>query len=65
NLLRDIAQQTGLSLNDVIDEVKRRAYVLEQLALRGERDYRRVAEVVYMYYINPDRVLSSLGGPEI
>jgi hypothetical protein len=35
--------------------------VLEALVDRGVRDYRRVAEYIYKYYVDPRSVLEELG----
>ena len=60
-ILWEISQSTGLNYSDVIEEVKRRARVLEALVERGVRDYRAVATYVYRYYVDPNGVVEELG----
>ncbi|MDM7274664.1 MAG: ATPase, T2SS/T4P/T4SS family [Thermoprotei archaeon] len=59
-ILREAAQLSGISYDSVLDEVRKRALVLDWLASRGERDYRRVAEVVYRYYMDRESVIASI-----
>jgi len=60
-ILWEVSQSTGLAYNEVVEEVKRRSKVLEALVDRGVRDYRRVAEYIYRYYVDPRGALEELG----
>ncbi|MCX8196092.1 MAG: type II/IV secretion system ATPase subunit [Acidilobaceae archaeon] len=59
-LLDEIAYYTGKEREELVEEVQRRASLLQLLAKRGERDYRRVAEVVYKYYRDPEQAFEDL-----
>lgn len=59
-ILREAAQLSGMSYESVVDEVRKRALILDWLASRGERDYRRVAEVVYRYYMDKESVIAHI-----
>ncbi len=59
-ILREAAHVSGVSYESVLDEVKKRALVLDWLAVRRERDYRKVAEVVYRYYMDKEGVIASI-----
>jgi len=46
---------------DIVDELERRARLLEYMAQRGMRSFNDVARFVREYYINPERVLRRVG----
>ncbi len=59
-ILWEVSHSTGLTYNDVVEEVMRRSKVLEALVNRNVRDYRKVAEYIYKYYVDPKDVLEEL-----
>ncbi|MEM1644645.1 MAG: type II/IV secretion system ATPase subunit [Ignisphaera sp.] len=56
-----ISELTGLSRNELIDEVEKRKQVLIWLAKKGLSDYRSVSMYVYRYYVKPKSVLKEVG----
>lgn len=56
-----IRELTGISRNELIEEVERRKQVLLWLAKRGLSDYRSVSTYVYRYYVEPKSVLKEVG----
>ncbi|MEM3998838.1 MAG: type II/IV secretion system ATPase subunit [Ignisphaera sp.] len=56
-----IRELTGISKNELIEEVERRKQVLLWLAKRGLSDYRSVSTYVYRYYVEPKSVLKEVG----
>ena len=56
-----LAQQAGLLPRDVILEVQLRAYLLEQLALKGLTTLREVTSFCRAYNKNPDQATANLG----
>lgn len=56
-----VSELTGLSRNELIEEVEKRKQVLLWLAKKGLSDYRSVSTYVYRYYIEPKTVLKEVG----
>jgi len=56
-----VSELTGLSRNELIDEVEKRKQVLIWLAKKGLSDYRSVSTYVYRYYVEPKSVLKEVG----
>ncbi|MCY0867731.1 MAG: type II/IV secretion system ATPase subunit [Desulfurococcus sp.] len=54
--LADVAAKRGLDLEDVIEEVKRRAVVLEWMKEEGIRDAWDVSRIIFDYYYTPSEV---------
>jgi flagellar protein FlaI len=55
--LRKIAALKGVSLEDIQEEIDRRAKVIEYMVRKGLRRIKEVGEVVNEYYIDPDAML--------
>ncbi|MEM4426401.1 MAG: type II/IV secretion system ATPase subunit [Acidilobaceae archaeon] len=55
-IVREVSLYVGKTPEEIEEEVKRRATVIQWMALTGKRDYREVANVVYMYYRFPEEV---------
>ncbi len=56
-----LAHQAGLLPKDVINEVRLRAFALEQLALRGHTTMTEVTNFCRAYNSNPEQAIHSLG----
>ena len=63
-LLKKITESTGMSEQDVFDEMRRRMIVLNWMLERNITEYKQVYEVVNMYYHYPNRVLATITGGE-
>jgi len=56
HLLSEVSKLAGLSMEDLTRDLERRRLVLEWMRVAGIRSYERVAEVIFRYYIEPERV---------
>jgi flagellar protein FlaI len=59
-MLKQISDATGMSEQDISEELKGRMLVLEWMRFRNITNYRDVNAVINMYYNFPDRVVSSI-----
>jgi flagellar protein FlaI len=59
-MLQKIAQQGGMTPNEVLAEYERRKKVLKWLADNGIRSYKQVAEVIGKYYRDPASILQKI-----
>ena len=55
-LLKNIAEQRGWTIDDVKEEIIRRAVVIRWLQLRRIDFYKDVAEIIHKYYQEPERI---------
>jgi flagellar protein FlaI len=63
-LLKKITESTGMTEQEVVDEMKRRMMVLNWMSERNITEYRDVYKMVNMYYFYPNRVLATIMGGE-
>jgi len=63
-LLKKISESTGLTEQQIKDELERRMFVLNWMKERNIVDYRDVFNVFSMYYTYPEKVLSTIKGEE-
>lgn len=61
-LLKKISESTGLTEQQIKDELERRMFVLNWMKERNIADYRDVFNVFNVYYTYPERVLSVIKG---
>jgi len=59
--LRHIATMSGVSLDELVGEVQKRASVLNAMVEKRIRSSTEVSGVIYRYYYNPTAVLDELG----
>ncbi|HSG84525.1 MAG TPA: type II/IV secretion system ATPase subunit, partial [Nitrosopumilus sp.] len=59
-MLHRISEQTGRSMDELFEELKRRETVLKWLVQRGIRRYDKVAETVGKYYRDPDALMKEI-----
>ncbi|MET1124645.1 MAG: type II/IV secretion system ATPase subunit [Archaeoglobaceae archaeon] len=59
--LEKIADHLGTSVDEVVDELRRRKEFLELMVKRGIRDYRTFTSLVNAYYYDPEIAFSKLG----
>jgi flagellar protein FlaI len=59
-MLKNISDATGMSVQDITEEFKRRMLLLEWMRMRNISNYRDVNSVINIYYSSPDRVMSSI-----
>jgi flagellar protein FlaI len=57
-LLKKISSSTGITEEELIEELKRRTLILEWMQKRNIRSYRDVYAVLTEYYHDPNRVLA-------
>lgn len=55
-IIKEVSLYLGKTQEEIEEEVKRRATVLQWMAFKNKRDYREVADVIYMYYRFPEEV---------
>jgi len=60
--LKKISKTFGIPEQDVIDELQRRALILEWMKKKNITDYRSVYQVINLYYTSPVRVLAVVMG---
>lgn len=54
--LADVAHKRGLDPEDIVEEVKRRATVLEWMQATGIKDAWDVSKIIFDYYYEPDKI---------
>ncbi|MGH9910803.1 MAG: type II/IV secretion system ATPase subunit, partial [Nitrososphaerales archaeon] len=59
-LLQKISRDTGLTMEEVLEEFSKRVMVLRWMMEEGIRDYRSVSSVVRTYYQNPSQILQKI-----
>jgi len=64
-VLKKISELSGLSREMLLKELELRRQVLEYLALRRLSDYKTASGYIYMYYLDPQRVLSEIVKAEV
>jgi len=61
-VLREIAEQSGMTVKQITEELERRMLVLTWMRARNLTEYTDVNSVVNFYYSFPERVVSSILG---
>lgn len=59
-MLPRIAEDTGLDMEDVANDMNRRKTILTWLVNRGTRDYRSVSKVIGMFNQEPERLMTKV-----
>lgn len=59
-LLQKISKDTGMSMEEVVEEFRKRVLVVQWMIEEGIRDYRSVSSIVRAYYQNPAEVLQKI-----
>ncbi len=59
-MLPKIAEDTGLDMEDVANDMNRRRTILTWLVNRGTRDYRSVSRVIGMFNQEPERLMAKV-----
>ena len=59
-LLQKISRDTGLTMEEVLEEFSKRAMVLRWMMEEGIRDYRSVSSLVRTYYQSPSQILQKI-----
>lgn len=54
--VEDVAMKKGLDVEDVIEEIKRRATVLEWMKMKGITDAWDVSKIIFDYYYEPTKI---------
>jgi flagellar protein FlaI len=55
-----IAEDTGLDMEDITNDLNRRRTILSWLVSRGTRDYRSVSKVIGMFNQDPERLMAKV-----
>lgn len=58
--LPKIAEDTGLDMEDIANDLNRRKTILSWLVSRGTRDYRSVSKIIGMFNQDPDRLMAKV-----
>ncbi|MEM3085038.1 MAG: type II/IV secretion system ATPase subunit [Nitrososphaerales archaeon] len=56
-LLHKIGEDSGLSIDEVMEEFRKRVLILKWMIEEGIRDYRSVSSIVRTYYQNPSQIM--------
>ncbi len=59
-MFKRITEQTGKSMDDLLEEFEKRKTVLEWLVQRGIRSYDKVSQAIGKYYRDPNSLLSKI-----
>ena len=59
--LKKVVNITGMSENDIQEEIRKRAKILRWMVERGVKDYRMVSKIINVYYNNPEGLLRRIG----
>jgi flagellar protein FlaI len=59
-MLPKIAQDTGIDMEDIANDMNRRKTILTWLVNRGTRDYRSVSKVIGMFNQEPERLMAKV-----
>jgi flagellar protein FlaI len=59
-LMQKISENTGLTMEDIIEEFRKRVAILQWMLEEGIRDYRSVSSIIRAYYQNPEQVLQKV-----
>lgn len=60
-LLKKIARNKGIDLEEILKEIARRKAVLEWMTKRGKKDFTEVTGMINDYYKNPSKILQQVG----
>lgn len=60
-VLKKIARNKGIELEEILKEVSRRKAVLEWMTKKGMKDYVEVCKLVNDYYKNPAKIMEQVG----
>ncbi|MCE4611910.1 MAG: type II/IV secretion system ATPase subunit [Desulfurococcales archaeon] len=55
HLLSEVSKLAGVTFEDLINDLERRRIILEWMRIAGIRSYDKVAEVIFRYYMNPEK----------
>jgi archaeal flagellar protein FlaI len=55
-----IAEDTGLDMEDITNDLNRRRTILSWLVSRGTRDYRSVSKIIGMFNQDPERLMAKV-----
>jgi flagellar protein FlaI len=61
HLLKKIARNKGIDLEEILKEIERRKTVLEWMTKKGMNDYVEVCKIINEYYKNPAKVMEQVG----
>jgi len=61
-ILEEVSGISGMTRDEVMEELKRRSDVLKWMMKKGIRDYKQVANVITMYYSNPESLYNRVVG---
>jgi len=59
-LLQKIAKNSGLNVEEVLEEFRRRVLVIQWMIEEGIRDYKSVSSIISAYYKNPEEVMQKI-----
>ncbi len=60
-LAQDIADQEGISYDEIKEDLKRKQHVLNYMKNENIKDYRDVGDVISRYYSNPKSIMEEIG----
>ena len=61
-ILKKIANNTGITDEDVKKEIESRVKVLKWMVKKNITDYRKIASIISMFYLSPDFLLGRIEG---
>lgn len=57
SLLRKFSESLGIKKQDILEEIQKRAKILEWMHKKDISDYRKFSSVINLYYLSPDFVM--------
>jgi len=60
-LLKKIAQNKGTTIDNIIEEIKKRKSILEWMTRNDIKDFVEVREIINEYYKNPEKIMKQIG----
>ncbi len=61
HLLKKIAQNKGINVESIIEEITKRKSILEWMVKTGKKDFVEVRKTINEYYKNPKKIMKQLG----
>jgi flagellar protein FlaI len=56
-IIEKIAEKKGISTEEAMEELQKRAKIIEWMCKRNTRNYKEVSDIIRSYYTNPEFIL--------
>lgn len=61
HVLEKISDNTGMAANEIKEDIRRKAVVIEWMRNSNIRDYRKIGAIINLFYTSPDFLLERIG----